>query len=90
MKISLGSKEYTFTFKDVIYILGLVGMGCGWFVTARITKIKNEMKDQVQDAKIEAQAIEIKELKFENKKRDSYVKENADNIIWIVRILELE
>ena len=90
MKISLGSKEYTFTFKDVIYILGLVGMGCGWFVTARITKIKNEMKDQVQDAKIEAQAIEIKELKFENKKRDTYVKENADNIVWIVRILELE
>ena len=90
MKVSLGSKEYAFTFKDVIYILGLVGMGCGWWVTARITKIENEMKDEVRDAKIEAQAVEIKELKFENKKRDSYVKENADNIVWIVRILELE
>jgi len=90
MKINLGSKEYVFTFKDVIYILGLVGMGAGWFVDHKVTKFKNELKDSIQDEKIEIQAKEISKLKFENKKQEGYVKENANNIDWIVRIFVLE
>jgi len=76
--------------KDAVYIAGIVGVVIGWIVTARITKFKNELSDQIQDAKIEAQAAEIKELKLENAKQKEYVKENSDNIVWIVRILELD
>jgi len=76
--------------KDAVYIAGIVGVIIGWIVTARITKFKNELSDQIQDEKIEAQAAEIKELKLENAKQKEYVKENSDNIVWIVRILELD
>lgn len=76
--------------KDAVYIAGIVGVVIGWIVTARITKFKNELSDQIQDEKIEAQAAEIKELKLENAKQKEYVKENSDNIVWIVRILELD
>ena len=76
--------------KDVVYILGMVGIGCGWLVDHRVTKFKHEIRDQMQDEKISAQAAEIRELKFNYEKQISYVKENTDNILWIVRILELD
>lgn len=83
MKLNLG-------WKDIIYIVSLIGVGAGWFVTNKVNKIKNEMKDQAQDAKIEAQAKEISELKDKTINAESHAKENFDNIVWIFRILELD
>ena len=77
-------------FKDVVYLVTIIGVACGWYVSLRITKIKNEMKDQAQDAKITEQEARIHELEFENKKIKGYAKENADNIIWLIRIWELD
>ena len=88
MKIKIGNKEYGFNFKDVIYILGLVAMGAGWFVDHKLTKFKNEMKDQMQDEKIALLEEKNDKLKFENEKQKEYVKENSDNIVWIVRVIE--
>lgn len=90
MKVKIGAKEYGFTIRDIIYILGLVVMASGWFVDHRVTKFKNELKDQVQDEKIQAQSVEIRELKNTDVKQKGYVKENANNILWIVRVLELD
>jgi hypothetical protein len=90
MKINIGSKEYILTVKDVFYILGLLGVGCGWFIDAKITKFKNESKIQDQDAKIEAQAEEIRQLKKENQNVQGYAKQNANNIDWIIAIIGLD
>lgn len=76
--------------KDYVYILTLIGVGCGWFVDHRVTKFKNEMKDQVQDDKIAVLETENGKLKLESEKQKGYVEENANNIDWIVRIFVLE
>lgn len=83
-------KKWWGKFKDFVYIIGLLGIGCGWFISASVTKIKNELKDEAQDAKIAAQAEEINQLKMENRKNEGYAKENANNIDWIIRVLVIE
>lgn len=86
MKLKIGGSE--FSIRDIIYILGLIGIGAGWFVDHKVTKFKNEIKDQLQDEKIEMLAGENAKLRAENEKQKTYVKENADNIVWIVRVIE--
>jgi len=76
--------------RDYVYILTLLGIGCGWYVDHRITKVKNEMHEQLQDVKIEAQAQEITRLNLVTKTQEGYVQENANNIDWIVRIFVVE
>ena len=83
-------KRWWDRFKDFVYLLGIIGIGCGWYIDHRITGLKNEMKDRAQDAKIIEQEERIHELEFENTKIKGYAKENADNIIWLIRVWELE
>ena len=73
-------------FKDVIYIISIIGIGCGWYVSYKISKIKNEMKDQRQDDKIEMLVEENRKLKLGSEKNKDYAEENANNIDWIIRI----
>lgn len=83
-------KETWKKFKEVVYIVTILGILAGWIATARITKFKNEMKDQIQDEKIEALAKENHELKLETQKQKGYVQTNTDNIDWIIRIFVVE
>ena len=77
-------------FKEVFYIVTILGILTGWISTNRITKAQNVMENQIRDAKIESLVNENKELKLSTTKNKDYVEENANNIVWIVRILELD
>ena len=90
MKIKIGNKEIGFTIRDVIYILTLVAIGCGWFVSYKITKFKNELKDQVQDEEIAELKEENRKLKLETQNNKEYAKENANNIDWLTAIAGLD
>lgn len=83
-------KETWKKIKDIVYIIGLLGLLTGWIVDHRVTKFKNEMKEKQQDSKIQAQADEISSLKQTSTKNKDYAEENATNILWIVRVLELD
>ena len=83
--------------KDYVYVLTLIGVGCGWYIENRVTKAKNEMKDIAQDATIAAQTEEIRELKKElrevkidSQKNKGYAKENANSIDWLTAIAGLD
>ena len=76
--------------KDIIYIITIIGVGCGWFVSYKITKFKNELKDQVQDEKIERLEARNEKLEFENIKLKEYVQENTNNIDWLTAIAGLD
>jgi len=83
-------KKWWAKFKDVVYLVGILGIGCGWYVSAKISKFKNEVKDSQQDAKILALEEENNELKMEAQKNKGYAEENANNIDWIIRVFILE
>lgn len=76
-------------FKEAVYLVGIVGIGAGWFIQASVSKKMNELKDQAQDAQIAVQEARIHELESENQKIKGYAKENADNIVWLIRVFEL-
>ena len=82
-------KKWWAKFKEAVYLVGIIGIGAGWYIQGSVSKKMNELKDQAQDAKIAEQEARIHELEFENSKVKGYVKENADNIIWLVRVWEL-
>ena len=82
-------KKWWDKFKEIIYLITIVGMGAGWYAQAKISKKMSELKDQAQDAKLEIQETRIHELEAENTKIRGYAKENADNIVWLIRVYEL-
>lgn len=53
MKLKIGSKEVEFTIRDLIYWIGLVGMGMTWYLTDRISDIENQHKVEVRFIYIE-------------------------------------
>jgi len=82
-------KKWWSKFKEVIYLVTIIGIGSGWYIQGSVSKKMNELKDQAQDAKIAEQEARIHQLEFENAKTKDYAKENANNIVWIIRVLEL-
>jgi hypothetical protein len=101
MKLTIGKTEFNFGIRTIFVIIGYLVMAAGWYVDHRFTKLKNELRDEQQDAIIMAQKIETDSLKLELTKQTdslkdelakqkSYVETNADDIVWIVRILKLD
>jgi len=82
-------KKWWGKFKEVVYLVTIIGIGSGWYIQGSVSKKMNELKDQAQDAKIAEQEARIHQLEFENAKTKDYAKENANNIVWIIRVLEL-
>lgn len=83
-------KEIWSKVKDYVYLISLIGIGSGWVVDHKITKFKNEANEQSQNAKIAAQAEEIRLLTLETKKTEGYAKQNANNIDWLTAIVGLD
>lgn len=82
-------KKWWAKFKEIVYLIGLIGIGSGWYIQASVSKKMNALENQTRDAKIAEQEARIHQLEFENTKITGYVKENADNIVWLVRVFEL-
>ena len=81
MKLTIGNKEVEFTGRDVVYWLGLIGMGFGWFATNRINQAKTEIRIVVVE---DANKKQDKELEKHDEKLDEII----ESVATVAAILE--
>jgi len=76
MKLKIGQKEIEFTIRDMIYWVGLVGMGVAWYTTNRINAAKNEIRIVIVEQANKKQDAEIDKLN----ERDYAILENISSL----------